>query len=212
MEEKKKCKYCREEIAKDAKKCPVCKKKQGMPTWAIVLIVIVCIIVFCALVSGGSSKEKNSKSTTDSSTSSNTSESTTNSDTKTEDKVYKIGEEVILNNGSIILDKVEKSQGSTYDKPKTGKEFVIVHVTVKNKGTANLAYNPYDFKLQNSNGQQESQTFSTINNDTQLNSGELAANGSVSGTIVFEEPVGDAGLTLIYQNNYWSSKTIQIKL
>lgn len=41
----KKCKYCQEEIAKKAKRCPKCGGKFGIPTGIKILIVIVIIIV-----------------------------------------------------------------------------------------------------------------------------------------------------------------------
>ena len=44
----KKCKHCKEEIAKSAKRCPKCGGKLGMPAWAIVLIIIFVIIVLLA--------------------------------------------------------------------------------------------------------------------------------------------------------------------
>lgn len=40
----KKCKYCQEEIAKNAKRCPKCGGKLGLPAWAKILILIVIII------------------------------------------------------------------------------------------------------------------------------------------------------------------------
>lgn len=49
MEEKIKiCKHCKEKIAKNAKRCPKCGGKQGIPGWAkgiiIVAIILACII------------------------------------------------------------------------------------------------------------------------------------------------------------------------
>ena len=41
----KKCKYCQSEIDSQAKICPNCRKKQGMPKWVIILIVIVAFMV-----------------------------------------------------------------------------------------------------------------------------------------------------------------------
>ena len=143
---------------------------------------------------------------------SNTNNTTTtgsDADIKTE---YSQGEEAILGDGAITVTKVEKSQGNEWDKPKTNKEFVIVSVTIENKETNNLSYNPLYFKMQNSQGQQESMTFTTINQDTALQSGELIAGGKVSGTIAFEQPIGDTGLMLIYNDSIWSSKELKIKL
>lgn len=48
------CKKCRSEIDKRAKRCPHCGAKQGMPIWIIVILVI----LFCAIISGGSSENK----------------------------------------------------------------------------------------------------------------------------------------------------------
>lgn len=122
------------------------------------------------------------------------------------------GEVGILGDSAVTVTKVEKSQGNSWNNPSSGKEFVIVYVTIENRGNSNLSYNPYDFKMQNSQGQQESMTFTTIDQDTELNSGELIPGGKISGTITFEQPKGDTGLTLIYNNSIWSSKELKIKL
>lgn len=53
----KKCKYCQTEVDPNAKICPNCRKKQGMPRWAIFLIVIVVIGVLAA--SSGDSNSGN---------------------------------------------------------------------------------------------------------------------------------------------------------
>ncbi len=125
---------------------------------------------------------------------------------------YNQGEEAMLGNGAITVTKIEKSQGNQLDKPKNGKEFVIVYVTIENKGESNLSYNPFYFKMQNSQGQQESMTFTTIDKDTALNSGELIPGGKITGTITFEQPKEDTGLVLIYSDNIWSSKELKVKL
>ena len=168
--------------------------------WLIVIIVVISIL-------GSNSSDDNFYTPTDSTYNQSNSSSMENSN-----KIYSVGQEATLGTGSIIVTKIEKSSGSTYETPKSGKEFVIVYVTIKNNGSSNLSYNPYDFKMQNSLGQQEDISFTIIDQDTSLQSGELVSGGSVSGTIVFEEPINDSNLTLIYQDNYWSNKSIQIKL
>ena len=175
-------------------------KKPIYKKWWFWLIIVIVVV---AISSSGSSND-NSSTPTGTLSSSN---STDNSN-----KIYSISEEATLGTGSVIVTKVEKSDGTTYDKPKSGKEFVIVYVTIKNNGSSNLSYNPYYFKIQNSQGQQEDITFTTVDQDTSLQSGELVPGGSVSGTIVFEEPINDSNLTLIYQDSIWSNKSIRIKL
>ncbi len=175
------------------------KKPLYKKWWFWVLIVVVIIIIAMAGSSNNTTTE----------TGGSTTESVSTEEEKTE---YNKGEEAILGNGSITVTEVKKSQGNEWDKPKSGKEYVIVSVTIENKGNNNLSYNPYYFKMQNSQGQQEDITFTTIDQDTSLQSGELVAGGKVSGTITFEEPTGDTGLILIYNDNIWSSKELKIKL
>lgn len=169
-------------------KTPIYKK------WWFWLIIIVIILI----IGIGGSGDKSTQTS-----------STTFQNQKTE---YNQGEEAILGNGAITVTNVEKSQGSEYDKPATGKEFVIVHVKIENKGNDKLSYNPYYFKMQNSQGQQEDTTFTTVDQDTALKSGELIPGGKVEGTLAFEETKGDAGLILIYNDNMWSSKELKINL
>lgn len=47
--ETKKCKHCKEDIAKSAKRCPKCGGKLGIPAWikAIIILVIMFCIVSC---------------------------------------------------------------------------------------------------------------------------------------------------------------------
>lgn len=101
---------------------------------------------------------------------------------------------------------IDKSNGSEYDIPKDGKEFVIVRVKMKNNAKVKLVYNPFYFKIRNSRVQIEDETFSNVNEDTALKSWELAPGGEVEGTVVFEETVGDKGMLLQYQDNIFSDK------
>ena len=55
-------------------------------------------------------------------------------------------------------------------------------------------------------------TFTTIDQDTALQSGELIPGGKVSGTITFEQPKDDTGLVLIYSDSIWSSNELKIHL
>lgn len=177
----------------------VTERKPIYKKWWFWLIIIIVIIGFAG---AGSNKNDITQ----------TSSQTTQKQNVQEKTEYNQGEEAVLGNGAIIINKVERSQGDQYDKPKSGKEYVIVHLTIKNKGNEKLSYNPYYFKMQNSQGQQESMTFTIVDQDTSLKSGELIPGGKVSGTIAFEQSVGDTGLILIYNDSIWSSKELKIKL
>src|SRR5699024_8556670 len=92
--------------------------------------------------------------------------------------------------------------------PSEGNEYVIVHVTIENNGEDKISYNPFNFKMMNSNGQIEDQGLIMVDSDTSLSSGELAPGGNVSGTLSFEQPIDDDGLKLIFEPSFWGTDEI----
>lgn len=185
------CKYCKSDIPADAKVCPNCRKKQGIKIWQIILIIIVVFGVIGAFAGG-------SDEPTSTSNKSENPEITEKEEQKTE---FAQNEVVTFKDVDFSITNVTKSAGADYDTPKEGHEYVIVSVKIENKSDEKITYNPYDWKMENSNGQEESITFTTIDSDTALSSGDLNAGGVVEGTLAFEQPVGDSGLKLNYYDN-----------
>ncbi|PHB24736.1 DUF4352 domain-containing protein [Bacillus pseudomycoides] len=131
---------------------------------------------------------------------------------KEEKKEFKVGETIKLGDHKLTVTNVEKSPGGEFDKPKEGHEFLIANVTIENGGKEEISYNPFDFSLQNSQGNIVDQAFTTVNQDTVLNSGKLAPSGKISGTIAFESKQGDPKLQLIFKPNFLSKKEIRVNL
>lgn len=125
---------------------------------------------------------------------------------------YGINDKVEFEGRVLEVTNVEQSNGTDFDKPKDGKEYVIVHVTIENNSDEEVSYNPYDFKMQNSQGQIESKTFTIVDSDTALSSGDLAPGGKVSGTMTWEQPVDDDELKLIFEPSLWSKRRVTINL
>lgn len=194
------CQDCGTELSSKAKICPKCGRDQrnfySRHKVLMFIFAIICLGAIGAALGGGE----------------NGNTLPTNANIAEQRTEYNQGEEARLGNGAITVTKVQRSQGNSWDKPKAGKEYVIVTITIENKGKENLDYNPWYFKLQNSQGQQESMTFTTIDQDTSLQSGQLISGGKITGTVTFEQPKGDTGLVLIYNDSIWSSKELKIKL
>lgn len=207
------CKACGKEIAKGVKKCIHCGKDQRNFFMKHKIITGILVLAVIGVISSLGNKG-NSNPTTTANNKPATSSSANQADTKKEEpkEFYAVNEDVKLNDAVVKVTKVEKSSGSDYDKPKDGMEFVIVTISIKNSGKDQISYNPLDFKMQNSKGQITDETFTTINHDTALNSGDLAAGGEVTGTIAFEQPKSDSALVLKYKGNMFSNKEIKIKL
>lgn len=122
-------------------------------------------------------------------------------------KVFKVGDVVKYNDIELSVTKIRTTKGGEFDSPKDGCEYVIATVKYKNDRKENVPYNPYDFKMKNSKGQITDIGYVSDTNKTQLNSGNLAPGGEVSGDIAFEEPIGDKGLVLQYTGNIFTSES-----
>ena len=114
---------------------------------------------------------------------------------------FTINETAIYEDVHYTVTNVEYSNGNDWDKPSEGKNYVIVTIKIENKSNEKISYNGLDWTMLNSEGQEDSETFSTIDSDTNLGSGDLASGGSKTGTLVFEENKSDTSLKLLYYNN-----------
>lgn len=128
------------------------------------------------------------------------------------DTGYKIGDAIKINDTQLTVNEVTKSGGGEFDKPKSGNEYVVIRVTVENTGNSTISYNPYNFKVQNSQGQITDPAFTMIDQDTALQSGELAPGGKVSGTVTFEQPINDPELKLQYTPDLFGQNVTVVNL
>lgn len=194
----KKCKYCQSEIDSKAKVCPQCGKKQGMSGCLIAIIVLVVICVLASLGGGDKPSSKNDDKKAQKSTE-------TKKQGEKEKTSFETNETVTYKNVDFKVEKIERSNGSEFDKPEDGKEFLIVTINIKNNSDDKVSYNAYDWKLTNSNGQENDEAFTTVNSNA-LNNGDLAVGGTVTGTIAYEIPKGDSGLKLSYYDTVFDNK------
>jgi Domain of unknown function (DUF4352) len=135
--------------------------------------------------------------------------------TETEKTDFRVGEIIEKSGKQLIITKVDTwNSENPFTKPKSGKQFIKVSLELKNNSSNIISFNPFDYKVEDTNGLQLGPDSSSYSLDDKLDSGNLAQNGKVSGSLIFEIPVGDKGVKLIYQYqpSFWSNKTINIKL
>ena len=138
--------------------------------------------------------------------------STSNSsETKTE---FKVGDTASFDDKSITVKEVQRNYqtGIQFAQPESSKEFVLVTVEITNNGKTAMDYNTFEFKLQDTNGVQQSESFTALS-EGKLNSGSLAPGGRVTGKLAYEVPQGDAGLKLLYQSfSFFDNKAATFNL
>lgn len=160
--------------------------------------ILFVVIVIISMASGGSNSEPTKVG-----------ENSNTSKTQEQQKEYKVADVVKLGEREFVVNSVRRSGAFNYNTPDAGKEYVIVNVTIRNLGTDEVSYNPFDFKVQDANGAQESSTFASL--DDSLSSGTLAPNGKITGSMPFEVPTG-TNAKLIFQPSFWNSQRVVVDL
>ncbi|MFA5030369.1 MAG: DUF4352 domain-containing protein [Patescibacteria group bacterium] len=175
---------------------PVPKKKSHKWLWILGGIVILIIII---AVAGGNGEPKKVGET-------NTASSNTNQQTE-----YAVGDTVKISDYTMTINKIERKWQSpaNYDKPESGREYVLAEVTITNEGKSSISYNTFDFKMQDSNGVQKTEAYTMATN--KLNSGDLAPGGKITGNLVYDVPLDATGLKLLFNPTFWG-KTVTVKL
>lgn len=174
--------------------------------WVWFAIIVALIVIGNAL---GGQNNNNPAGTTDSDKTS--SQEKQRADVKTE---FSIGETADIDDRKLSVTEVVRNYdtGNEFAQPESGKEFVIVTVSIENNGDNEIDYNTFDFKLQDSNGVQLDEDFMALS-EGKLNSGSLAAGGKITGKLSYQVPKDDTGLKLLFTNpSLFNNKTITFTL
>ncbi|MFZ2545137.1 MAG: DUF4352 domain-containing protein [Candidatus Saccharimonadales bacterium] len=170
-----------------------------------ILTVILALVVIGSIGSAIGGGEKNNDGNGTAST------QTTKQEEKTD---FKVGETATFDDKSITVTEIQRNYdtGNQFAQPESGKEFVIVTISIANNSNTTLDYSTYEFKMQDSNGVQQNEALMALTQG-KLSSGALAKGGNVTGKLAYEVPKGDAGLKLLYQNySLFNNKTITFNL
>lgn len=124
---------------------------------------------------------------------------------------YKVGEIVKINDISVKIDKMKRSNGNKTSKPDEGFEYIIVTITVKNESKSKISYGD-DFQLQDAKGQINDPAITMIDANHTFKSGDLAPKGVVTGTMTFIARKGAKGLSLNYNWDVLRHKIVRFKL
>lgn len=160
----------------------------------------VIIILVLAAIGGVSSNKNNGELVSTGNT------QTSNSDEK---KEYAVGDTVSINQREFTITNVERNflTGNEFVDPDEGKEYIKVTVKIANKTNSKIRYSDYDMELVDTNGVViNPSAFASAQLGDYLSSGELMADGTKTGSTLFEVAAGEQGLKLHYKPSYWSNK------
>ncbi len=194
MNETKICKYCKSEIAKDAKICPNCRKKQKGRLRIIIGIIVVLLII--SIVSKGGSNKTN------------------NSNSKNSDDVVEVGGSFEDNGLKFTVNdaKINYPIKDEYGLYKLDDNYVylMLDVTFENTGDGDKYVSIYDFDCYADNTSCEQKYVTETTGDfinTNLSSGR-----SVSFKTLYAVPTDASSIELEYESNIWTNNKVVIKI
>lgn len=171
----------------------------------------ILVVIIIAVVGGGSNSGKSDdsakkvESASSKSADADKSASSTAPASTPEKTTFKVGETAEYKGVQFKVNKVDFTNGDPdVDTLDTGKQYVVVNITITNNGADKYTYNPFDYKLDD-NGNQTDMSEITSNVQDELHSGTLAKGASVTGNLVGQAKTSDK-LKLIYEGNIFSSK------
>ncbi len=123
-----------------------------------------------------------------------------------------VGETAELEDQNFSVAEVERnySPRDQFSRAEAGNEFMRVWVYIENTSSRPVSFNPFDFKVQESNGIQQTPGFMG-EVPYRFESGELAPEGRVEGNLLFEGPQNDNNLKLIYETNMFRGETVTVE-
>lgn len=169
---------------------------------------IICIIACAAVLAAQQTTSKAINDAVDSakngpavtSTSAAPADASGDADSSAQSQNLALGTSITLADGlSVSVDSFDTSL-TKYD----GSPITAVTVTYTNGGSKDASFNVYDWKAQDTQGAQRSQTFYSGDDVVSLGSGTLAPGGTVTGAVCF-----DGGITkaLYYASMFTNSAT-----
>lgn len=126
---------------------------------------------------------------------------------------YKLGDTLLIDKRELTVTDIQRDYKTKCGKPQDGQEYVKVTLKLENKSDKIASVNPFNFKIQDSQGVIEDYSFSgSVGQEDPINDSELAPNGFIKGSLIFEVPKGDNNLVFIYKPDLFVNKQIKIKL
>jgi hypothetical protein len=130
--------------------------------------------------------------------------STTTGGSSSSNKHFKVGDQVKVGDTFIVtINSFKTNPGDEFDQPKSGNEFVVVDLTIKNVGSDEQDISTVlQCTLKDSTGQKYDETI--ISNLTAPD-GKLAAGDLVKGQVAYEVPKAQHDFTFAFEADIISS-------
>ena len=203
------CKYCKSEIAADAKICPHCRKKQGGKLkWIIIGLVVLC---FIGAASGGGNKSPQKVESKEAVSNNATTAKKEEPTTQAAPTTFGIGDTADFNGIQVRLSSAILSKGDgQFIKPDDGKYFLALIFDIVNQSSSDISvssmvsFEAYcdDYAVNLDILGYQAPEVDGLN---QLD-GSVAAGKRMNGVICYQVPKDFSNFEINYSPSFWGNK------
>lgn len=130
---------------------------------------------------------------------------------KNQDKIFKVGDTIYLNNFSVTVNNVFIKNGSKAEKACSGYEYMYINCTIKNTSKeSQMISSSLLFKVIGENGTEYPEA--TPSDSTGSLNGTLKPNSYLTGDYVAEVPINTKDVYLILDNSFLTGGEGKVKL
>lgn len=183
------CRYCKSEIPKKAKICPVCRKNQSGILTCIGVAFIIMLILIPSLVKSSENEKE---------------------DEMLANSVFTVGDSIDYRNIQVSFIGITESNGIDYIKPDDGKVYVIAEFEFSNNSDSELTISSIMCFNAYQDGYTTSSNLSALMINDEYNSldGTISPGKKLRGYIGYELPEDYSKLEIDVKLNVWSDKNI----
>ena len=129
-------------------------------------------------------------------------------------QTYNIGD--VIQIGSLILtvNGVTNPPGDQFNQPSTGKKFVVVDLTIENKGTTSISVSSLlQMSLKDSTGQKyDVDLMASVASGGSTPDGEIVVGDKLRGQVGFQVPTDATGLMFVFDADIFAAGKIFVNL
>lgn len=126
-------------------------------------------------------------------------------------QTYNVGDFIAIGTATLTVHGVQYPAGDQFSKPKAGYKFLVVDLTIENKGATEILFSVLDQpSLKDSNGQQY--YFSQPASGSSFFGGNIAPGEKLDGQVGFEVPENSSGFIFVFDARSWGSERILVAL
>lgn len=215
----KRCKYCAEIININAKYCPYCRRKQGVPVWKVILGIVGVFYLISILISVVYwiwSVTSSPVDPADISPFSNT-EITMTEELTEEPLVGNIGESLQVGNFEYIVNSIEQKEiiGDEWNSITPQNHYLMINIAVTNKGNELAYVSDNNFKLRIDEKEYEPSIEGSAYDKNALTITNFNPDTTITGNIYFDiaqETINDPNLQLQVGDDFIGEETGLINL